>query len=386
MADMRVSPKRLDLKGQRFGKLIVKELAEGKDKRGQVLWICECDCGGIRIAETPRLRNGTITNCGCKNGHFTEDLEGKVFGKLKVICKSDFIDKDNRRYWECACECGNYHRLSGTALLGGTQSCGCISKLHLEGQKFGRLTVLHKSDKSDKTGSNRSYKWICECECGKIKSISGNSLSMGLVNSCGCLHLNTDLIGKKFNMLTVLRVTDQRYSEGSAFYECQCDCGGVILATSVSLQNDLVKSCGCLRVYSDRIEKIWRDLYIRFVAKAKLLKRDTDLTYEEYIDLAIQPCHYCGIQNSLTREDRQYTKGSPLISDTKVYYNGIDRVDSSKGYSKGNMVACCYSCNTAKLDNTDEEFRIWLDRISKYYCGSPILINCTNTENTTWLL
>ncbi len=36
--------------------------------------------------------------------------------------------------------------------------------------------------------------------------------------------------------------------------------------------------------------------------------------------------------------------------------NGVDRVDSSRGYVKDNVVSCCKHCNLAKRDRTAEDF------------------------------
>ena len=44
--------------------------------------------------------------------------------------------------------------------------------------------------------------------------------------------------------------------------------------------------------------------------------------------------------------------------------NGIDRVDSSKGYTLDNCVPCCSICNTMKLNYTLQEFS---DHITKVY-------------------
>lgn len=56
--------------------------------------------------------------------------------------------------------------------------------INLTGQKFGRLTVLCREEP-------HSYpiKWVCECECGSIKSVKGASLTQGLTQSCGCLKM-----------------------------------------------------------------------------------------------------------------------------------------------------------------------------------------------------
>ncbi len=45
-------------------------------------------------------------------------------------------------------------------------------------------------------------------------------------------------------------------------------------------------------------------------------------------------------------------------------YNGIDRIDSSKGYIQGNVVTCCRTCNVAKMDMDYKEF---INHITKIY-------------------
>lgn len=47
------------------------------------------------------------------------------------------------------------------------------------------------------------------------------------------------------------------------------------------------------------------------------------------------------------------------LSDHVLKCNGIDRVDSSKGYTVENSVACCKYCNTAKNTMTESEFYTW---------------------------
>jgi hypothetical protein len=41
-------------------------------------------------------------------------------------------------------------------------------------------------------------------------------------------------------------------------------------------------------------------------------------------------------------------------------FNGIDRVDNSKGYILGNCVPCCSWCNRAKADGTLAKFMDWI--------------------------
>ena len=57
------STKRLDLTGQRFGKLTAVERAADVGRR--TAWRCRCDCGGEVVAKTVHLRAGKVTSCGC---------------------------------------------------------------------------------------------------------------------------------------------------------------------------------------------------------------------------------------------------------------------------------------------------------------------------------
>lgn len=53
------------------------------------------------------------------------------------------------------------------------------------GQKFNRLTVIKKLDKRDKAGS---VIWLCRCDCGNEIEVSGSHLRRGHTKSCGCLR------------------------------------------------------------------------------------------------------------------------------------------------------------------------------------------------------
>ena len=57
-----------DLKGQRFGRLVVIERAENfilPSGQPQTAWLCRCDCGNILKTRSFSLTNGTTKSCGC---------------------------------------------------------------------------------------------------------------------------------------------------------------------------------------------------------------------------------------------------------------------------------------------------------------------------------
>ncbi len=54
--------------------------------------------------------------------------------------------------------------------------------IDLTGRKFGRLTVVGRSENIK--GQTR---WNCNCECGKKTVVYGGALRLGTTCSCGCL-------------------------------------------------------------------------------------------------------------------------------------------------------------------------------------------------------
>lgn len=186
--------KRKDLVGKVYGKLTVvgldKERMANRSKSDKrAYWLCQCECGKTTTASTTNLTSGNTTSCGCNRAN---DLIGQRFGKLVAIRRTD-----KKRYthfiWECKCDCGNICYVDGCNLNGGhTLSCGClrVERLtevvikDLTRQKFGRLTVLKKTD--ERRGG--AVVWKCQCDCGNICYVSCDCLTMGHTQSCGCLQ------------------------------------------------------------------------------------------------------------------------------------------------------------------------------------------------------
>ncbi len=146
--------RKIDLTGQRFGKLTVLRQAKN-NKKGRIVWECRCDCGSICDVSSDCLRrkNGT-KSCGCtsierisklnKGKIMREDLTGKKFGRLTVV---EFSHKNrNRVYWKCQCDCGNEVTIRADGLkTGHTNSCGCYNKEVLRNAKWNETHGKSKS-------------------------------------------------------------------------------------------------------------------------------------------------------------------------------------------------------------------------------------------------
>ena len=57
--------KKINLEGQRFGRLVVIKDAKKRAHNGDVIWLCHCDCGNLKESSGDHLRRGLIQSCGC---------------------------------------------------------------------------------------------------------------------------------------------------------------------------------------------------------------------------------------------------------------------------------------------------------------------------------
>jgi len=65
------------------------------------------------------------------------------------------------------------------------------------------------------------------------------------------------------------------------------------------------------------------------------------ITFDEFVEITNQPCHYCGGEGY-----------------------GIDRLDNTIGYLKDNIVSCCSMCNFMKKTYTKDKF---INQCAKIY-------------------
>jgi hypothetical protein len=144
------------------------------------------------------------------------DLTGQRFGRLEVknIDCQKRIGKKLYTFWNCLCDCGKTKSINGHALKAGkSQSCGCLKIELLKeyenivGQKFGRWEVIKEVEKPDNIKGRNKY-WLCKCECGKKRIVKGDSLKSGTSTSCGCYiaELTRNRTKYEYGLASVLNV------------------------------------------------------------------------------------------------------------------------------------------------------------------------------------
>lgn len=84
----------VDLTGQRFGRLTAIAPA-GKNKSGNYMWECVCDCGTRTVVASGGLRSGTIVSCGCYIREVTSK-RSKTHGETGTRLYKIWIGMKNR--------------------------------------------------------------------------------------------------------------------------------------------------------------------------------------------------------------------------------------------------------------------------------------------------
>ncbi len=86
-----------DILGQRFGRLSVIARAES-DQRGELRWLCRCDCGNEKAILSSHLRSGRIVSCRCLQAERTAERN-----RLNAKHGHASNGKPTRTYFSWAC-------------------------------------------------------------------------------------------------------------------------------------------------------------------------------------------------------------------------------------------------------------------------------------------
>ncbi len=236
----------------------------------------------------------------------------------------------------------------------------------LFGQKFTRLNVIKYSHKA----TDGRFIWLCKCDCGIITFVPGASLRSGDRKSCGCLlEQKNNLVGKKYDKLTVIAKIGVNKKNHCFDYLCKCDCGNEIVRGSTKLKNGRSTSCGCDKKEKRNIaswkrtkpngESGFNHLYLCYKRGAKIRNLEFSLSKDFFKKLTKQNCYWCD-QKPTQILKRNTSRSEPYI------YNGIDRLDSLIGYNDLNCVSSCGQCNIAKHIHSPKDFLLWIKKVYEF--------------------
>ena len=233
------------------------------------------------------------------------------------------------------------------------------------GNRYGKWVVIKRVEDS----RGRQARWLCHCDCGTEHIVGGRELRDGNSQSCGCLRKELSIermVGQKFGRLVVIQIEGVT-KWGAVTWLCECDCGNRVVKRGDSLRLGKTKSCGCLQ--KERTseacslpvgEAAFNQIFGRMQSSARRRGFEWRLTKEQVHALTQQLCYYCGVEPN---------QGSNLSTNHNgaFIYNGIDRIDNTKGYTINNVVPCCGICNVAKNTQTLEQFKIWIHAVNEHF-------------------
>lgn len=260
------------------------------------------------------------------------------------------------------------------------------------GQKYNYLTFIRPADNMellhglDPTRKHHKVIWELECDCGRTTHAIGSDVARGKTKTCNykdCpLHLalhhkvakmggrsgSKDWTGKKRGMLTFIRETDQMYGD-KIVWEAQCECGTITYKAPSSVGGETI-SCGCRkREMQAGMSQVARRHDPRMsTARARWSTyRHRDKTmcdFDTFYRLSQLPCDYCKRLPHRVARLPSKKVSSYQLQEGNFTYNGVDRVDNTKGHTADNLVPCCWDCNHMKGRRTRQEFLEHIARIN----------------------
>lgn len=152
------------------------------------------------------------------------------------------------------------------------------------------------------------------------------------------------------------------------FYKLKCKyCGTVFTKRKENIVHK-PDSIVCPTCYNNRhgvLDTLEYDMLIHYKLNARNRNRSWNLTDEQFKSLIHGNCYYCGCEPT-SRYNKDYKR--------YIVINGIDRLDSTKGYVPNNVVSCCEQCNVMKMDYSLESFRNKIQLIYDHFIKSSTTI------------
>lgn len=203
--------------------------------------------------------------------------------------------------------------------------------------------------------NSKGYQYTVEClACGHTSK--GVQAQLRRIH-CAC-ERRAYSIGARLGKLTIIGTGRRQRKAGREVwgYKVKCDCGKLGFRPTSDLIGKKCKidrlSCGCIRI--GHTSKRWTGVgempgsyYCAIKAGAKVRSIKFSITKEYIYKLYRRQGKRCAIT------------GEPIVfTRTRKGWNGasLDRIDSTKGYVKGNVQWVLPSVNIIKMDYSMEEF------------------------------
>lgn len=197
----------------------------------------------------------------------------------------------------------------------------------LTGKRFGRWLVIERAENRIEGGKGKSQ-WLCRCDCGIERIVTGKRLRSGHSQSCGCYRIDCvqqaghqrriRLEGQTFGLLTVLQFEN-------GFWLCSCHCGNTCSRKREQLIRKHNHSCGC-QLEGEGIVKnpayhVWRSMMQR-------CDNPNSKNYKHYGGRGIRLCP------QWRSSFQQFLKD---VGERPTMDHTLDRINVNGNYEPGNV-------------------------------------------------
>jgi hypothetical protein len=269
----------------------------------------------------------------------------------------------------------------------------------LTGCKFGKLYVKDRAPNDVRFSSM----WNCICDCGTVLVVDGRNLYRDRKKHCGCdftpstvamkrgaeraigrgeVEIRTCALQECSSNFTVNTATCYAHLKKYCSLKCKKAAGRKRRGGKIRVRADRLCKCGCG-------EKQPKGRYAKYLTGhvPKRAKKTTKPWYEsrgsrikKLFSNAIDRCKVSGREWDYGARDELLTappEGCPICN--RILNWGVplrpmeegcpslDRIDSLKGYTKGNVKIICLKCNTVKRNSSVSD----LEQLLKYMKQEP---------------
>lgn len=232
-------------------------------------------------------------------------------------------------------------------------------------RKAGRLQLVKNKKWSKKEiilfkklMKTKSYPEISQILNRRTICLRTKACTLGLKNKN--LIRILDISNKKFGKLKAIKFlyTDKRYN---AIWKCECDCNKIVNINSACLIRGATRSCGCSR-RDKQYESIVNQAYSSHLYTAKIKKIKSNLSKEQYLNIILNPCVYCG-EFSIRKNSR---------TGAFLYLNSVDRINNERYYKISNTQPTCFICQNMKSVLKHKSFCKKIRKISEFMQGVSV--------------
>ena len=223
-----------------------------------------------------------------------------------------------------------------------------------------------KTEYTTNSNNKKEYSYLIQIQCndcGKIRWVSPSNpyYKKGICRNCNEINYRNEVLKIENENFKVLSIDEEGTKENTRHtkYFVQCKKCREVFSRRASVIRTSLNSIQCSNCRRNRngksLNAIQYKAYCFYRTGAKKRDLEWNLTESQFKTLIQGNCDYCNTKPS-RRQSVSYKETFELV-------NGIDRVDSSKGYTIDNCVSCCTYCNRMKTDMHINDFKMHISKI-----------------------